>query len=373
MASNPQNGGEELSDRRRKNILALRILRTLWSSQIDALKDVLGAKQTVDLLTPFFLRMSNSGTLQIMDWVGVKDKGIEDLGRVASIQVPINLMFEVGINVHEDGMSFVGLSECPYKNASKEICLLQDRATATGSLEAFDLENDFEFTMDFEHPCDDRYCKSEHFFVLKGSDRPKGKIIANYSTEELRVKYGQDWMDDLSIQYKAEFFVQTTNMAIEELETENAESVLLKAADEVGKEIAEIWRKEDLAKAFDVKGVIELLAILGDSMKQGSEIARVGKNNMMRKVRSCPFSDSNPLVCAQLEAFTSRLCSELFPGTSYETRKVMTKGDDHCSFGVKVSKLDGDEMDPLQILKIRFAKGEISEMEYLRMRNLLID
>lgn len=356
-----------------QNKLVIRILTRLWSAQVEALKDALGSEQTINLLEPFVLRMSHSGTLRMKSWLGIEEGGLEGLGKVFSVMVPANVRDEPRMTVFEDGMTWEPSSECPFKGAAKEMCLIQDVLSTRGSLEAFGLEREYELKLDFGNSVKPHYCQAAVNLVRKGRSRPEGRVVARYSPEELRASHGQEWIDDLSIQYKAEFFVQTTNMAIEELGTANAESVLIKAADEVGKEIAEIWRKEDLAKIFDVQGVIELLAVLGDSMKQDSEVARVGATNMMRKVRSCPFSDSNSLVCAQLESFTSGLCSELFPGSSLETRKMMTKGDDHCSFGIRVPILDGDEGDPRQILKVRFAKGEISEMEYLRMKRLLTD
>ena len=356
-----------------QNRFVLRILTKLWSSQVEALKEALGSGQMVDLLEPFILRMSHSGTLKMKSWLGIEEGGLEGLSKVFSVMVPANVRDEPRMTVFEDGMTWEPSSECPFRGAAKEMCLIQDVLTAQGSLEAFGLEREYELKLDFGNPIDALYCQAAVNLVRKGRVRPEGRLVSRYSSEELRASHGQEWIDDLSIQYKAEFFVQTTNMAIEELGVENAESVLIRAAEEVGRQIAEMWIEEELAKGFDVNSHIELLAILGESMRQGSEISSVGKNDMIRKVRSCPFSDSNPLVCAQLEAFTSRLCSELFPGSFYETRRVMTKGDDHCSFGIKVSSLDGDDIDPLQILKIRFAKGEISEMEYLRMRNLLTD
>jgi hypothetical protein len=379
MASDSHFGGEEIDEHHRKNDLVLRILRSLWVAQVEALKGVLGAKQTVDLLTPFFLRMSNSGALQLIGQLGIKEKGIEDLAKVFSIMVPVNVTPMGEILVYEDGMSFRNSSECPYKNAPKEICWLQDQVTALGSLEAFGLEDEFEFTMDFERPSDARYCKSQHYVVKKGVERPKGRIIASYRTEDLRAKYGQDWIDDLSIQFKAEFIVQTTNMAIEELGKENAETLLIEAADEVGKEIAETWKKEDLANSFAVRDIIELLALLGNSMKQDSVITKSGRNEFNREVRSCPFSDSNPLVCGQLEAFTSRLCSELFPGSSYEMGKMMTKGDSNCLAKLTASDSQSSESptylyeDHLAALKLRLAKGEISETDYFRLKKLILE
>lgn len=270
-------------------------------------------------------------------------------------------------------MSFGNSSECPYKNAPKEICWLQDQVTALGSLEAFGLEDEFEFTMDFERPSDARYCKSQHYVVKKGVERPKGSITASYRTEDLRAKYGQDWIDDLSIQFKAEFIVQTTNMAIEEVGVKHAEQVLIEAADDVGKQIAEMWMKENLAESLSVRGINDLLALLGSSMKQASEITKTSRNETIREVRSCPFSDANSLVCAQIEAFMSSFCGVLFPGVSYETKTMMTNGAGRCSFRLHTSNTGMEEKDPLLILKVRFAKGEISEGEYRQMKKLLED
>jgi hypothetical protein len=378
MAHDTDISEEGSQERHRKNDLVLRILRMLWASQVDALKGVLGAEQTVSLLTPFFLRMSNSGALQLMGQLGIEEKGIEDLGRVFSIVVPTNVV-EGEILVHEDGMSFVNVSECCYKDASKEVCLLQDRVTALGSLEAFGLEHEFEFTMDFEKPLDARYCKSTHYVVRKGADRPRGKVIASYRSADLRAKHGQEWMDDLAIQFKAEFIVQTTNMAIEELGARDAELLLVKAAEQVGKEIAETWMKEDLVKSFAVRDIIDLLTLLGGSMKQDSAVIKSGGNDMAREVRYCPFSDSNPLVCAQIETFTSRLCSELFPGSSYEMSKMMTRGDPYCFAKLMVpgSRSLGSPTnsyeDHLAALKLRLAKGEITEQDYFRLKKLILE
>ena len=351
------------------------ILQELWVAQVESLSNILGTKQTLDLLTPFFERMGDSGTLQLMKNMGVNGKEIQDVAKIHSVMVPPNVVALKTTNVHEDGLHYIIEGDCPFKDAPREICILHDQATTKGSLEAFGLEGIYEFVMDFDHPR--TYCKSENYLTKKGQGPPTGKILCSYSTEDLRARHGQDWFDDLSIQYKAEFVVQTTNMAIEELGAESAKSVLLKAAKQVGGRIGARWRNEGTLNDFSVTGIKDLVEFLGQAMKQDSLIKECGEKEWTREVRSCPFSYSSQVLCAQLETLVSQLCFELFPGSSYEMSEMITRGDPLCLGRIITSNPGQQSTTPynehLKALKLRLAKGEITEQDYFRLKKLILE
>jgi hypothetical protein len=99
-------------------------------------------------------------------------------------------------------------------------------------------------------------------------------------------------------------------------------------------------------------------------------------------VTECPFSSSSPEMCYQYEAFFNGLCEAIDPSFAFVYDRMMTVGEETCHWhiGKKGSAITsagkevlGTAEDALSILKARFAKGEITEEQYRRQRDIMLE
>jgi hypothetical protein len=97
-------------------------------------------------------------------------------------------------------------------------------------------------------------------------------------------------------------------------------------------------------------------------------------------VTECPFSGSSSLICHQFEAFFNGICEAIDPSYEFAYDRMMTKGDKTCHWTIR-KKDDRNKSlmesasatDPIAILKLRYAKGEITDDQYDKMLGRLID
>ena len=108
------------------------------------------------------------------------------------------------------------------------------------------------------------------------------------------------------------------------------------------------------------------------------------ENSLTREIHDCPFASTAASVCGQLEAFWNGVCDVVAPGwsASYASRRdqgakscIMILQRDQTAPGNRKegkSARHGGE-DPLTIIRLRYARGEITKAEYLEQKEVLSD
>jgi hypothetical protein len=91
------------------------------------------------------------------------------------------------------------------------------------------------------------------------------------------------------------------------------------------------------------------------------------------EIHSCPLSAASPFCCGLFLDLLNGILSDE-QGRKLEHLSMVTKGDKACRMLLTESlakKTKTDREEPVKILRLRLARGEISEAEYLRLRELI--
>jgi hypothetical protein len=123
---------------------------------------------------------------------------------------------------------------------------------------------------------------------------------------------------------------------------------------------------------------VEALALVRSCMGQADSEAITEEGMITGCTSNCPFKDGNVVLCRQYEGLLSGICKAIDPELEFAYTRMMTRGDASCAWtlGRAMRKVgagpqEKDLDDPLLALKMRFARGEISEGEYLKGRDIL--
>jgi predicted hydrocarbon binding protein len=135
----------------------------------------------------------------------------------------------------------------------------------------------------------------------------------------------------------------------------------------------------------DVKGDLSMIKdkmdFLVSPLQQSGPTAIISSSGIEKEILDCPFKGCAPEVCKQFEGVFNGVCEAINPDYEFAYDSMMSKGDSTCHWVVRKKGESGGEKskeempldDPMKILKMRFAKGEISEEEYRRQKAVLFE
>lgn len=181
-------------------------------------------------------------------------------------------------------------------------------------------------------------------------------------------------VDFMSFAGPSEFWACATTNLVETIDRAKATKLLCTKAREAGIDLGTLFLRINGRSESDPAGT--LLHYIDDLMHmEGKEMKR--SDTLIEKtITKCPFSGCIPEVCLQVEAMRMGALSVVTPGSvvSYEEER----GSDACHWRLvkkplpKSSiKLDDEYNGMLKALKWRLVKGEITEEEFEKMRNMI--
>jgi putative sterol carrier protein/predicted hydrocarbon binding protein len=104
----------------------------------------------------------------------------------------------------------------------------------------------------------------------------------------------------------------------------------------------------------------------------------INKLGIEQEIFDCPFKNSTPEMCKHVEGVLNGVCEAFNPAYEFTYDRMMTRSDHSCHWVVhkKIpSEANGKVTDAnessAEMLKKRFVRGEITEQEYRRMREIL--
>ncbi|HTY46798.1 MAG TPA: SHOCT domain-containing protein [Methanomassiliicoccales archaeon] len=102
-------------------------------------------------------------------------------------------------------------------------------------------------------------------------------------------------------------------------------------------------------------------------------------DRLVREVSECPLAGAAVSPCDQIESFWKGACSVVAPEWHPKYERKMTTGAERCALVFEriasASSLTDEQkasIDPLESLKLRYAKGEITREQYREMRETLL-
>jgi hypothetical protein len=164
---------------------------------------------------------------------------------------------------------------------------------------------------------------------------------------------------------------------LEEIGPEMTMNALRSKFNEIGRGFAPRFKEEYPMVIEDPGSVADELSSFHSSfLKEGRFMSSSDGFSIITE--ECPFSGEPSEVCQLFQCFYDGLLERTDPELSMRCSGMMTKGDRTCHWligkkGRTASKDDALPEDLIKVLKLRYAKGEITREEYQRMKEELLE
>ena len=278
--------------------------------------------------------------------------------------------------VRENGVVFE-LYSCPLSKARPEICVAVSHHVAEGICRTMNPDVEFIFTHHLTNG--DGRCR---YIVRrkgqKGSFNDLGDLIKVIPRIELTEDERMYLGDQSMIFILTYIFSVASDLGVEDELLANLEPEL-KA---IGKRLALFLENELSGELEGKEGMLRAISICQKSMMMLGELNEpMGTGGLNGKVTTCPFQGSPILACKEFELVMRGVCEVIYPDYEFAYHCMMTRGDEFCTWELRRKFAESsnaksvptrEEDDPLKVLSLRLARGEISEGEYERKVQLIL-
>lgn len=359
-----------------QNQMAMELLKRFWFAQVQALVDATGSKATIEAMTPYFRNSAIAGTMVSMKLIGLDKVGFPEMAEMWGLQNTC-LGWDNMIIVHKDGVSFEHASPCAFLKAPKEACVIFCEVAGRTSCESLNPE----WTHDFEVPSYNGgpNCKGGHGYLHgKGTGPPEGQEILRIPRHVFEERYPLALRQSLGTQYYGEFIVLTANAALDALGEKAFSEVMCPAMFAHGRAIANTVLTE---KDLDDGEGLALRAVdsVNNLLKQAGQFIRRSDSVWKKEITECPFSHASKEFCEIFQSYLNGICTAFDTNASFRYSARMTCGASSCLGELITSTQEnppnnnGIYEGHLVSLKLRLAKGEITEQDYYRLKKLILE
>ncbi len=131
--------------------------------------------------------------------------------------------------------------------------------------------------------------------------------------------------------------------------------------------------KDEAGGGEGLETLKEELVFLQTVLNQKGEPAMMTDSSIEREIVECPFEGALPEQCKHLEGVCKGICEVISPEYEFAYDRMMSRGDATCHWTVRKKDVDLHKQgeSALEILKKRFAKGEITKEAYNEMKALI--
>jgi predicted ArsR family transcriptional regulator len=349
--------------------LAYRLLTDWWLGNVRRMVGEIGSERTIELLWPHHANAALAAYQYLQgatrlepcsgwDWT-------HDLGWISTLVMHIfNRKPVMEISYRERG-NFTWVEDCILKNGPSELCEVMCRrghALVAETLGQDVVSENISMLSKGDGRC-------SWLTYSRSRPRPDPDDLGQEMATSFPVRLPRELVDAICLEYLSESWVMSTRamVSIDNGRTCNKTLYPLmknRGADHVA-QLRVPQRSADMAIS-EIERMQTSLAMTGQrgASKDG---------DVKGTIKECPFKDAPPETCGQIEAFCNGMCEAVDPRMHFSYLSSMAKGDKECVWEIKVDPevKAADTSDPLRVLKLRFARGEISEEQYLRMRSLL--
>jgi len=257
---------------------------------------------------------------------------------------------------------------CPMSHGPPEICIMLSHYVGEGASE--EINPDFEMVYTHHMTQGDPSCT--------GVCRRKGElgIDAEHLGKRLKVVDGLDIdeqeRDALSFNIEAHLLNVFLECFLSAASADRVSQLLRPTFRSLGEETGR------RLKAVEKDGTSaiprSMLLTWGEMLGHEHDVKEIRESALELAVPGCVYCRSPELVCELMESFHAGIYSIMYPDASLRYTKCKEVTCDACKIVCQPrhSKDEG-AIDPLVALKMRFVRGEISEEEYRRKREILLE
>lgn len=284
-----------------------------------------------------------------------------------------------------EGKAIVEVNACPTTvvYAPPEICVAISHYIAEGICEAINPAYEFVFTHHLANRDDCcRYVvkKKSDKFSLDNPGRLEKTIPLDLSQEEMHVL-----METVAVSQLTNF----TFGSVDLIGSQRTMELVTPLQRNTGLRLGSKSRGDAGGKS-DLLALRDRLDFVCSPFNQSASSALITDSGIEKEITDCPFKQYFPTqqygipipeICTQFEEVLKGVCEAMKPDYEFAYDRMMSKGDKTCHWVVRKKAEPSKEKskegvpsdDPMKILKMRFAKGEISEEEYRRQKAVLLE
>jgi predicted hydrocarbon binding protein len=303
--------------------------------------------------------------------VGFKGNGLDSLvipmtlGAMALNSNPRNV--ETSIT---EGGGVIKVHDCIFRNATPEFCVTISHFTADLICEA--INPDYECIYTHQLTNGDPYCRC--IYKKKGEKvnlKNPGRTITHLNFAETPEAVRRD-IRNFTLSH---FWDATTEAFMDLRGSRETLDHLLPVAYQIGYEMGEAFRKTDPTPAITFAMMGGTFDMLGEIMHQVGTTTNTSQDEFIKVISDCPFQTFPNEMCRQIEALYQGLTQAVNPDAEFSYREMINDGGRICSWSVRrkgitptptnfIEQNMAKAQDPINLLKTRLAKGEISLDEY---------
>lgn len=358
-------------------ILANDILTELNISSFNELVRVTGLAQAMPTMRLYKKRNLYMLLSEVRKNLGLKGTGIDALViPLFFAQCALGNPKNVSCEIKERGAEGT-VKDCIYKDASPEFCIFISHFTTEPLCEAIDPS--YESFWTHHMTSGDPYCR--YVFVKKSDDKKGledlGKTISvipspNVPKEQLMAM--KSWI-------LFHFWDAVTESFTDIHGSQKTVEILGANARRIGLNVGSMMLQSNPALKGDAQALGHLIDLFGMIMNQKGAVLSSSKDIFTKEITDCPFQIFPYEMCKQFEALFQGICGSIDPDLEFHYTKAMTMGDETCAWSVSNKLIDASKLeeaqlvrnieDPLKILKIRLARGEITKQEFEDLKEIV--
>jgi hypothetical protein len=258
---------------------------------------------------------------------------------------------------------------CAFNNASPEFCMWLSHYTTEGVLEY--LNPDYECIFTHHETSGDPYCR----YIFKKKSDPIGVIDDMGGTIFTLPKFDipKEQATGAELWGLTHFLNDITSAFIDLNGAETTRKVLCANANRIGKEFGKKLAEQNPGLSDDIETLGIFIKKMQNSLGQKDNFVILSKNEVSNEITDCSHQLMCGEQCKQYEAFCKGIVSAINPNFEFDYDKMMTHGSKTCHWVLRKKFNSGIKPadNPLDVLRMRFAKGEISKEEFKEMKALL--
>jgi hypothetical protein len=337
--------------------------------------DVIGSEEAIKRLKPYYIHSGRAGGLVFQNMTGIpsNDPVASIWGMGPNIETMLEGTWGPGY-LAKDGSLMMEFQGCITKGLYKEACLIWcGVAVCTSHME---LSPEYEAkllrSMSYGDPCCvwEVHKRGTAPLVEEREEfRPPPEFVPPFTPdEEMKVYLSSAWTGEL--------WILATRTLVDTIGPDAALQRLGPYMRDSGRAVGLKLAKNSPPGGRSLETITSVVSTIHELHQKRLEVTAIA-DRTQGTIRECPFAGSAPpLLCMQYEAFFNGICEAIDPAYEFLYERTMVGGDAECGWQIRRKDSKGEppvklEQEPLKVLRLRLARGEITKEEYLDLKTLL--